>query len=117
MGKLSHLKPCCVENLVGQPAQLLYKTGGTFADGFWEVDLINALNGGSETLYWVRAAEWEPGEISVCLSPSLQSNTGENNVNRQSCMNRKKRTYRSEVQTPKHPVTRSLRTHCGLCLG
>lgn len=44
------------------PAQVLYQTGGTFADGFWEVDLINATNGRSENLHRVRAAEWEPAE-------------------------------------------------------
>lgn len=51
------------------PAQFLYETGGTFADVFREVDLIDATNGCSENLHRVRAAEWEPGEEDK--NPSL----------------------------------------------
>lgn len=54
------------------PAQFLYETGGTFADGFWEVDLIDATNGCSENLHRVRAAEREPGEEDTRLSSSFQ---------------------------------------------
>lgn len=54
------------------PAQFLYETGGTFADGFWEVDLIDAPNGRSENLHGVRAAERQPGEKNMSLSPSHQ---------------------------------------------
>ena len=63
------------------PAQLLYETGGTSADGFWEVDLIDATNGCSENLYCVKVAEWEPGEGNMRLSASLQSATGETTFN------------------------------------
>lgn len=35
--------------IVTAPAQFLYETGGTFADGFREVNVINAPNGCSQT--------------------------------------------------------------------
>lgn len=53
--------------MLARPAQLLYETRGTFADGFGEVDLIDTPNGCSEILYWVRAAEGKPGEIRVII--------------------------------------------------
>lgn len=33
-----------------EPAQLLYETGGTFADGFGKVDLLDTPDGCTETL-------------------------------------------------------------------
>lgn len=53
--------------MLARPAQLLYETRGTFADGFGEVNLIDTPNGCSEILYWVRAAEGKPGEIRVII--------------------------------------------------
>lgn len=81
------------------PAQFLYETGGTFADGFWEVGLIDATNGCSENRHRVRAAEWEPGEESVSLSPSLQSTTGERSLKSRAAQNCK---YLPATQELKH---------------
>ncbi len=65
------------EVLLTAPAQPLYETGGTFADGSGEVNLIDAANGCSENLHLVSTAEREPGDEKMRLSPSRRSITGE----------------------------------------
>lgn len=55
------------------PAQFLYETGGTFAEGFGEVDLLHAKDGRGESRHQVNSTEGKPGDRSICQSPSLLS--------------------------------------------